>query len=150
MYHLHHRATFGFSAENPTGARNGGTPGKDCEKLRPCISIKSGETITLCDVDGPGMITHMWFTGYIGHGFILRIYWDGMEAPSVEAPLSAFFGCAYDENMEDMDGRYPVLNSALLLVAPGRGFNSYFEMPFRSHCRITMENRCDHPAICST
>ena len=145
MYHLHHRATFGFSAENPTGARNGGTPGKDCEKLRPCISIKSGETITLCDVDGPGMITHMWFTGYIGHGFILRIYWDGMEAPSVEVPLSAFFGCAYDENMEDMDGRYPVLNSALLLVAPGRGFNSYFEMPFRSHCRITMENRCDHP-----
>ena len=78
MYHLHHRATFGFSAENPTGARNGGTPGKDCEKLRPCISIKSGETITLCDVDGPGMITHMWFTGYIGHGFILRIYWDRM------------------------------------------------------------------------
>ena len=145
MYHLHHRTTFGFSAENPTGARNGGTPGKDCEKLRPCISIKFGETITLCDVDGPGMITHMWFTGYIGHGFILRIYWDGMEAPSVETPLSAFFGCAYDENMEDMDGRYPVLNSALLLVAPGRGFNSYFEMPFRSHCRITMENRCDHP-----
>ena len=47
MYHLHHRTTFGFSAENPTGARNGGTPGKDCEKLRPCISIKSGETITL-------------------------------------------------------------------------------------------------------
>ena len=73
MYHLHHRTTFGFSAENPTGARNGGTPGKDCEKLRPCISIKSGETITLCDVDGPGMITHMWFTGYIGHGFILHL-----------------------------------------------------------------------------
>lgn len=35
----------------------------------------------------------------------------------------------YDENMEDAEGRYPVLNSALLLVAPGRGFNSYFEIP---------------------
>lgn len=33
------------------------------------------------------------------------------------------------------------MNSAMMLVAPGRGFNSYFEMPFRKHCRITMENR---------
>lgn len=37
------------------------------------------------------MLTHMWFTGYIGHSFILRIYWDGADEPSVEAPLSAFF-----------------------------------------------------------
>ena len=135
MYHLHNRRTFGFSAENPTGTRNGGTPGKDGEKLRPCISIKPGETVTRCDAEGPGMITHMWFTGYIGHGFILRIYWDGLEVPSVEAPLSAFFGCAYDENMEDVNRQYPVLNSAMLLVAPGRGFNSYFEMPFKTRCR---------------
>ena len=42
----------------------------------------------LCDTDGPGMLTHLWFTGYVGHSFILRIYWDGMGAPSVEAPVS--------------------------------------------------------------
>ena len=47
MYQMHNRTTFGFSAENPTGTRNGGTPGKDCEKLRPCISIKPGETVTV-------------------------------------------------------------------------------------------------------
>ena len=29
----------------------------------------------------------------------------------------------------------------MILVAPGRGYNSYFEMPFRKHCRITIENR---------
>ena len=45
MYQMHNRTTFGFSAENPTGTRNGGTPGKDCEKLRPCISIMPGETV---------------------------------------------------------------------------------------------------------
>ena len=149
MYHLHHRTTFGFSAENPTGARNGGTPGKDCEKLRPCISIKSGETITLCDVDGPGMITHIWFTGYIGHGFILRIYWDGMEAPSVEAPLSAFFGCAYDENMEDMDGRYPVLNSALLL-RPDAASTATSRCPSVPTAASPWKTAVIIPAICST
>lgn len=135
------RKSFGFSAENPTGTRGGGTRGRDCEKLRPCIEIQPGETVTLCDTQGPGMITHIWFTGYIGHSFILRMYWDDMTEPSVEAPISAFFGCAYDENFSDRDGRYPVLDSAMVLVAPGRGYNCYWEMPFQKRCRITMENR---------
>ena len=71
----------------------------------------------------------------------MRIYWENEEFPSVEAPISAFFGCAYDENFKDRDGNYIVLNSAKILTAPGRGFNSYWEMPFHKHCRITMENR---------
>ena len=141
LYEWKSRESFAFSAENPTGTRNGGTRGGDCEKLRPCVTIRPGETLTLADVEGPGMITHMWFTGYIGHSFILRIRWDDCEEPSVEAPLSAFFGCAYDENFETADGGYAVMNSALMLVAPGRGYNCYFDMPFRKRCRITVENR---------
>ena len=141
LYRIKNRQSFGFSAENPTGQKNGGTKGKDCEKLRPCIQIAPGETVTLCDTDGPGMITHIWFTGYVGHSFVMRIYWENEEFPSVEAPISAFFGCAYDENFKDRDGNYIVLNSAKVLTAPGRGFNSYWEMPFAKHCRITMENR---------
>ena len=140
LYRIKNRQSFGFSAENPTGQKNGGTKGKDCEKLRPCIQIAPGETVTLCDT-GPGMITHIWFTGYVGHSFVMRIYWENEEFPSVEAPISAFFGCAYDENFKDRDGNYIVLNSAKILTAPGRGFNSYWEMPFEKHCRITMENR---------
>lgn len=133
--------TFAFSAENPTGERGGGSRGGDCTKLRPTVTIKPGETVTLVDARGPGIIQSMWFTGYVGHSFIIRIYWDNNENPSVEAPLSAFFGCAYDENFKDIEGKYPVLNSSMVLVAPGRGYNSYWEMPFLKHCRITMENR---------
>lgn len=144
IFEIKHRESFGFSAENPEGKRNGGSRGKDCEKLRPCIQIEPGETVILCTTDGPGMITHMWFTGYVGHSFVLRMYWDSQE-PSVEAPLSAFFGCAYDENFKDRDGNYPVLDSSKILVAPGRGYNSYWEMPFRKWCHITMENRSDKP-----
>ena len=133
--------TFAFSAENPTGTRGGGGRGGDCTKLSPTVAIPAGKTVTLVDVEGPGVLQNMWFTGYVGHSFILRVYWDGQAHPSVEAPLSAFFGCAYDENFVDRDGRYPVLNSAMLLVAPGRGYNCFFEMPFRRRCRVTMENR---------
>lgn len=52
LYRIKNRQSFGFSAENPTGQKNGGTKGKDCEKLRPCIQIAPGETVTLCDTDG--------------------------------------------------------------------------------------------------
>ena len=133
--------TFAFSAENPTGERAGGSRGGDCTKLSPTVVIAPGQTVTLAEVDGPGVIQNMWFTGYVEHHFVLRAYWVGQAHPSVEAPLSAFFGCAYDENFLDRDGNYPVLNSAMLLVAPGRGLNCFFQMPFRTHCRITMENR---------
>lgn len=135
--------TFAFSAENPTGTRGGGSRGGDCTKLRPTVTINPGETVTLVDTDGPGMIQSIWFTGYVGHSFILRMYWEDCDHPSVEAPISAFFGCAYDENFEDVAGKYPVLNSSMILVAPGRGLNCYWNMPFRKHCRITMENRGD-------
>ena len=33
LYRIKNRQSFGFSAENPTGQKNGGTKGKDCEKL---------------------------------------------------------------------------------------------------------------------
>ena len=137
--------SFAFSAENPTGTRGGGSRGGDCTKLSPTVTIPAGGTVTLVDIEGPGIIQNMWFTGYVGHSFILRIYWDNQVYPSVESPLSAFFGCAYDENFVDWDGRYPVLNSAVMLVAPGRGYNCFFEMPFRARCRITMENRSSKP-----
>ena len=67
------RKTFAFSAENPTGTRSGGTRGGDCSKLNPTVTIEPGKTVTLVDTDGPGIIQSMWFTGYVGHSFIIRI-----------------------------------------------------------------------------
>src|SRR5262249_303032 len=55
-----------------------------------------GETLTVLDDSGPGAITHIWFTIASPEGFhlkklVLRIYWDGESAPSVEAPVGDFF-----------------------------------------------------------
>ncbi len=140
-YLLSNAKTFAFSAENQIGTKSGGTRGGDCTKLSPNRKIEAGETVVLVDTDGPGMIQSIWFTGYVGHNLIMRIYWDNCEYPSVEAPISAFFGSAYDESFADVNNNYPVLNSAMLMVAPGRGLNCYFKMPFKKHCKITMENR---------
>ena len=47
--------------------------------------------------DGPGVITHIWFTiaaqsrDHLKE-IVLRIYWDGNAKPSVEMPVGDFFG----------------------------------------------------------
>lgn len=136
-----HGKNFAFSPENPTGAREGGSKDKPWEKNHPNICVKPGETLTLVDVDGPGRIQSIWFGGDITANFIIRMYWDGQEYPSVEAPLPAFFGYAFAENVHDQEGKFPMLNSAMVMVAPCRGMNCYWPMPFRKHCRITLTNR---------
>ena len=80
-YMISNAKTFAFSAENPTGTRAGGSRGGDCTKLSPTVTIRAGETVTLVDTDGPGMIQSIWFTGYVGHSFVIRIYWDNCEYP---------------------------------------------------------------------
>ena len=64
-------AVLAFSSENPTGSRNGGTRGKDCEKLNASTKVMPGETLTLVDADGPGMMTNIW----IGGDILIRCFW---------------------------------------------------------------------------
>ncbi len=139
------RESFAFSAENPTGSRNGGSKGKPCEKLHASVRVNCGDVLTLVDTDGPGMITHMWFGACLPHGAIIRMYWDFSEEPSVEVPASAFFGYPYDENKYDTNGNPVIINSSKIFLSPGRSYNSYWEMPFKKHCKITLEWRAPNP-----
>ena len=42
LFKMENRRNFGFSAENPTGTKGGGTRAKDCEKLSPCSEMQPG------------------------------------------------------------------------------------------------------------
>lgn len=102
-------------------------------KINPFIRIKPGETFTMAEVNGPGAIQHIWMTPTGNWRFsILRIYWDDETEPSVECPVGDFFGMGWNE--------YSPLVSSPICVNPGSAFNSYWCMPFRKKCRITMEN----------
>ena len=133
--------TFAASSENKDASKGGGSRGSDIEKVNPFTIIKPSETITVLDIDGPGAVRHMWMGGIPGWDSVIRIYWDGNKNPSVEAPLPAFFGFPYFHNVRNFDGAFPTLNSALISVMPCRGFSCFFNMPFRKHCKITIENR---------
>ena len=134
-----------ISAENLGGEKGAGgmategtgaIPARDLGrewKVSPSIRIGAGETTTIADIDGPGAIQQMWMTPTgIWRFCILRIYWDDMEAPSVECPLGDFFAVGW--------GEYAQVSSLPICVNPGSAFNSYWEMPFRRRCRITISN----------
>lgn len=102
-------------------------------KVRPCIVLPAGRVTTIMDVDGPGQIQQIWMTlAGSWRWNILRIYWDGAEHPAVECPVGDFFACGW--------GQYAPLVSQPVCVNPGSAFNCYWPMPFRQHCRITIEN----------
>ncbi len=100
-------------------------------------TVTPGQTLAVLDVDGPGQISHIWFTISDGERYflkrvVLRMYWDGEATPSVEAPIGDFFGLGL--------GEYVAWKSAPLEVGSDRSLNSWFRMPYAKHARITVTN----------
>ncbi len=133
-------------AENPAGEKGKGAMAVPDEKsaarelgqgwkVRPCINLKAGETVTLAEIKGPGMITHIWITcsPKCYRDCILRIYWDGENEPSVEVPLGDFFCNGWGVRVNVL--------SIPINVNPSGGFNSYWPMPFRKSAKVTVENQ---------
>ncbi len=109
-------------------------------KVRPCITLPQGATTTLMDVDGPGVIQHIWITASdkCFRDVVVRMYWDGEKTPSVESPLGDLFCNGWKTRTNIL--------SMPINVNPAGGLNCYFPMPFRKHARMTVENRA--PADC--
>ncbi|MFW6119855.1 MAG: glycoside hydrolase family 172 protein [Petrotogales bacterium] len=102
-------------------------------------TIKSGKTLTIADIEGPGVITHIWMTfrssekHFLCKG-VLRMFWDNENDPSVEVPIGDFFGAGH--------GKTENFSSLPFQMSPedGRGFNCFFPMPFKKGARIEIEN----------
>lgn len=120
-------AAFRESSNNPNPASN-----DDCKRPIP------GETAVLAELTGPGVVNHIWVTiAATEYGWPrllrLRIYYDGSETPSVDAPIGDFFGVGLGQER----------NIQSLMVrngSSGRARNCYWPMPFRKSIRITVTN----------
>ncbi len=101
------------------------------------LTLKPGETVVLADLKGPGAIDHIWVTvaaePFYGRKIVLRMFWDGESAASVEAPLSDFFGVGHglDRNLSS----WPIADAS-----DGRARNCYWYMPFARSARLTATN----------
>ena len=139
------------SAENPTGGKGRGGmafphPGEAKPaasaraaddlgqgwKVRPFLRVNAGETATLMDVDGPGVIRHIWMVEGLSRDHVLRFYWDGETTPSVEVPAPDFFAVGHEQ--------FARVNSQAVVVNPANAMNCYWPMPFKRHARVTLSN----------
>lgn len=143
----YHQETRAITPENPTGAKGqaamtGSSLGPK-RKGRAAIPLKRNVETVIADIAGPGVIQHLWMTvrnqtefgSFVLRDLIIRIYWDDAKSPAVISPLGDFFCNGFGERCD--------VNSLPIVVNPTGGFNSYFEMPFQKHARITIENQ--HP-----
>jgi hypothetical protein len=121
-----------FVAERSSS--NNPDPNSNDDSKRPI----PGETLTLADLQGPGIVTHIWITVAANeYGWPrllrLRVYYDGSAEPSVDAPLGDFFAVGHGFER-------PVKSLMIRNSSDGRARNSYWPMPFRRSCRITVTN----------
>lgn len=114
--------------------------------------VKPGEAFTLAEVQGSGVVRHVWLTfaepapswlSKYGSAdpseIVLRMYWDGATEPAVESPLGDFFAAGFGTRAE--------VNSTPVVVggSGGDAYNCYWPMPFRTSAKITVTNQSDRP-----
>jgi hypothetical protein len=102
--------------------------------------LQPGEVLEMPLLEGPGVITHIWFTSHAGwanelNALSIRIYWDGRKEPGVEAPLGDFFAVG--------QGKPAVVESVPVQVSPTGALTCYWRMPFAKSARIVISN--DNP-----
>ena len=123
--------------ENPTGARGAGGAAAGGRKGAPSRRLDRDERVVLADVDGPGVVRHVWMTfppapPEVMRGLYLEVFYDGAAEPSVSVPCLDLFGLPH--------GRPVAYHSAFMATNEGRGFNCYLPMPFRRHLRVEIVN----------
>jgi hypothetical protein len=123
--------------ENPTGDRGAGGTAADGRKGAPSRRMRSGERIVLADLDGPGVVRHIWMTfppapPEAMRGVWMEVFYDDATEPSISVPCLDFFGMPH--------GRPVPYASALTTMPEGRGLNAFFPMPFRGRMRVELTN----------
>ncbi len=108
-----------------------GTSGRNNDE----ISIPASKVITIFQVAGPAVITHITFKiqstdPYFLRRILIKMYWDNEENPSVEVPFGDFFGSGF---------AYSHFVTPWLEMSSG-GYSCSFPMPFEEQARIIIVN----------
>jgi Protein of unknown function (DUF2961) len=124
------------SFENPNGIKGNGGKTNKTAKGNSFEWVKPGETKTLLNINGQGMIQRIWLT--IDQNPVklrslrLQMFWDGENKAAVDVPMGDFF--CYNL------GKPIAFQSALFSSGEGRSFNCYIPMPFLKAAKILLIN----------
>ena len=102
------------------------------------VVIEPGKEMELANFKGSGLINYFYITdnseGHFYKGLVLKIYWDGSKNPSVNVPLSDFFGA--------INGRTIDYESVVMQINH-LCYMSYVPMPFANGARVVLTNDGD-------
>lgn len=113
------------------------------------IPMPANSTYTLAEIDGPGVISHIWFT-IAGRGrdedylrkMVLRIWWDGEDKPSVETPVGDFFGVGHGAVTSFQNALFN-MSAHETMHGGNAAMNCWIAMPFREKARFEIQNDSD-------
>lgn len=136
-------ASRSISFENRTGFAGAGgraaSPLGVGRKGAPARMVEPGETIELCDIQGPGTVRHVWMTTrqspQANRGLVVRAYWEDQSHPSIACPLGDLFGFAH--------GHTPPFETHAHSIGERNGLNLWLPMPFTKRARLTLTNELD-------
>ena len=109
------------------------------------LHIQPGETKVLADLDGPGVISHIWMTLasvdiYYLRKVLLLIYWDEEAEPSVLCPVGDFFGLGHARPFTYQCAAFSTSLEENGVLGKGVAMNCWLPMPFRKKARIEIVN----------
>ena len=107
-------------------------------KVSPCVEIEPGASFQLADIEGPGVVRHIWLTldPSLHRDCELTVSYDGAD-PAIRVPVGDFFCSAW---------RPIPLAGLAIAVGTNGGLNSYLAMPFRTRMTMTLTNNSDRTA----
>lgn len=124
------------SFENPNGVKGQGGKSNKTAKGRAFEFMQAGETKTLLDIKGEGIVQRIWLT--IDQNPIklrslrLQMFWDNENKPAVDVPMGDFFG--------HNTGKKVAFENTFFSSGEGRSFNCYIPMPFKKAAKILLVN----------
>lgn len=104
--------------------------------------IEPGASRVLADIQGPGLITHIWMTQANHYReCLLKITWDNGAQPSVLVPLGDFFGLGHGIVNSYQSQLFTASTQANNQFNQGCALNCYVPMPFRERALIELVNQ---------
>jgi hypothetical protein len=99
------------------------------------LQVRKGQEQVLADFKGPGKVTYFYITDDTQvkwyPGLVLKVFWDDEAEPSIQAPLSDFFGALAGQTVD--------YQSALLQINHAC-YMCYWPMPFSKRARFVLAN----------
>jgi hypothetical protein len=126
------------ASTDPTGGNRDGYP------------VEAGREHEIARIEGAGCIRHIFLTlhsleEHYLRRCVLRAWWDGESAPSIEVPIADFFSVGHAAIANYWSLPMDTNTGGDSIERHRMGMNCFFPMPFAKGARLTVENQGAQP-----